>query len=241
MIYTSLENEKIKEIKKLHQAKYRNMTNTFLIEGEHLVEEAYKYNLIKELIVEESSDFNLDVDKIIVSNNVIKYLSELTSPPKVMAVCRKQEPKPVGKKILMLDQVQDPGNLGTIIRSAIAFNIDTLILSDDTVDLYNSKVVRASQGMLFHINIISANLISMIEYLKKNDYQIIGTRLEKAIDIKKIEKDKKFVIIVGNEGNGIKKEILDLCDKHVFIKTNNKCESLNVGVAASIVLYELDK
>jgi RNA methyltransferase, TrmH family len=241
MIYSSVDNEKIKQIKKLHQSKYRNMTNTFLIEGEHLVLEAYKHNLIKELIVEETSDFKLDVETIVVTDNVINYLSELDSPQKIMAVCQKQEPTTIGNKVLVLDQIQDPGNLGTIIRSAVAFNVDTIILSDDTVDLYNSKVIRSSQGMMFHINIVSANLITMIDYLKKKDYYIMGTRLEDAKDVKMIEKREKFAIIVGNEGNGVKKDILSLCDDYVYIKTNNNCESLNVGVAASIILYELDK
>jgi RNA methyltransferase, TrmH family len=241
MLYTSIENDKIKEIKKLHQTKYRNMTNTFLVEGEHLVNEAYKHNLIKELIVEESSDFSLDVPTIKVSENIIKHLSELETPPKMMAVCHKKEANPIGNKVLMLDQIQDPGNLGTIIRSAVAFNIDTIILSSDTVDMYNSKVLRASQGMLFNINIISADLITMIDYLKKMGHIIYGTRVDQGKNIKKIEKTEKFVIIVGNEGNGVKQEILSLCDNYIYINTNENCESLNVGVAASIILYELDK
>lgn len=241
MLYTSIENDKIKEIKKLHQTKYRNMTNTFLVEGEHLVNEAYKHNLIKELIVEETSDFSLDVPTIKVSENIIKHLSELEAPQKMMAVCYKKETKPIGNKVLMLDQIQDPGNLGTIIRSAVAFNVDTVILSSDTVDMYNSKVLRASQGMLFNINIISADAVTMIEYLKKQGHTIYGTRVDQGKNIKKIEKSEKFVIIVGNEGNGVKQEILSLCDAYIYIKTNDNCESLNVGVAASIILYELDK
>lgn len=241
MLYTSIENDKIKEIKKLHQTKYRNMTNTFLVEGEHLVNEAYKHNLIKELIVEETSSFTLDVPTIKVSENIIKHLSELETPQKMMAVCYKKDAKPIGNKVLMLDQIQDPGNLGTIIRSAVAFNIDTVILSSDTVDMYNSKVLRASQGMIFNLNIISADLETMIDYLKKQGHMIYGTRVDQGKNIKKIEKTEKFVIIVGNEGNGVKQEILSLCDNYIYIKTNDNCESLNVGVAASIILYELDK
>ena len=241
MVYTSVENDKIKDIKKLHQSKYRNMQNVFLVEGIHLVEEAYKKGLLKQLIIEENNPFTLDVDTIVVSTNVMNSISDLDTPQGVMGICKKIEPNEIKGNVLILDQIQDPGNLGTIIRSALAFNIDTIILSTDTVDLYNSKVIRASQGMIFHVNIISAELKTMIEYLKRKDYLIYGTRLESAQNIKNVEKGKNFAIIVGNEGNGVKKEILDLCDEYVYIKTNPMCESLNVGVAASIILYELEK
>jgi RNA methyltransferase, TrmH family len=241
MVYTSIENEKIKELKKLNHTKYRNMNNLFLVDGEHLVEEAFKKGLLKELIVLENNDFKLDVDTIYVSENVLNHLSELETPQGVMGVCYKLKPTEIKGNVLILDQIQDPGNLGTMIRSSLAFNIDTIILSPDTVDLYNSKVIRASQGMMFHLNIISADLLIMLDYLKKQDYKIYGTRFEKAKELKNVEKAKKFAIIVGNEGRGVKQEILELCDEYIYIKTNPLCESLNVGVAASIILYELEK
>lgn len=241
MVYTSIENDKIKDIKKLKQSKYRNANNMFLVEGIHLVEEAHKNGILKELIVEENNPYILDVNTIYVSTKVMDNISELETPQGVMGICTKLVPKEVKGNVLILDQIQDPGNLGTIIRSALAFNIDTIILSQDTVDLYNSKVIRATQGMIFSINIISAELKTMIEYLKKQKYLIYGTRLDDAINIKNVEKPEKFAIIVGNEGNGVKTEILDLCDEYIYIKTNFLCESLNVGVATSIILYELEK
>lgn len=241
MVYTSVDNVKIKELKRLHQTKYRNMQNLFLIEGQHLVEEAFQAGLLKELILEEGKTSNLDVDTIYVSENVLKSLSELETPQGTMGVCHKVKPKEIKGNVLILDQIQDPGNLGTIIRSALAFNIDTVILSQDTVDLYNSKVIRASQGMFLHINIISAELVTMIDYLKKQDYLIYGTRLEDADNVKNVLKQEKFAIIVGNEGKGVKKEILQMCDRFLRIETNNLCESLNVSVAASIILYQLGK
>jgi TrmH family RNA methyltransferase len=159
-----------------------------------------------------------------------------------MAICNKKEDtNNIGKHIMMLDEIQDPGNLGTIIRSALAFNIDTLILSNNSVDLYNPKVIRASQGMIFHLNIITCDLIDKIHELKEDNYQIIGSDVNGGTDIKNFEKEDKFVIIMGNEGQGISKEILDLCDTFVHINMSDKCESLNVGVAAGIILYELDK
>ncbi len=242
MLYSNIKNEKIKNIKKLNQKKYRDKENLFIVEGEHLVLEAYKKGMIKELILEQNEIFPLDVPTIYVTNDVINYISELESPQPVLAVCNKLlEQENYGNRILALDEIQDPGNLGTIIRSAVAFNIDTIILSDDTVDLYNSKVIRASQGLLFHINIIRKNLLETIPKLKENNYQIIGTKVTHGNSLKSIAKFEKFVIIMGNEGNGISEDVQNLCDQFIYIDMNEACESLNVGVATSIILYELDK
>lgn len=241
MLYTSIDNKKIKEIKKLQTKKYRDEQNIFFIESEHLVLEAYKTACLKQLILEEKEEFSLDIDTIYVSPNVKKYLSELESPSRIMGLCKKNNNDIIGNHILIIDGVQDPGNLGTIIRSAVAFNVDTIILSNDTVDLYNSKVIRASQGMLFHINIISRNLLDEIPKLKELGYEMIATRVTDAVDIKKIKLKDKWAIIMGNEGNGVSKEVQALCDQFLYINMNNKTESLNVGVATSIILYELDK
>lgn len=242
MLYTNRNNDKIKNIKKLNQKKYRDKENLFLVEGEHLVLEAYKSGMIKELILEQDTVLPLNVDTIYVTNDIINYISELETPQNIMAVCNKlEEKKSLGNKILVLDNIQDPGNLGTIIRSAVAFNIDTIILSDDTVDLYNPKVVRATQGLMFHINIIRRNLLQIIPELKLNNYKILSTNVNHGKSLKTLEKNSKFAIIMGNEGKGVKEEISDLCDEFLYIDMNESCESLNVGVATSIILYELDK
>ena len=243
MIYTSTENKKIKEIKKLNVKKYRDIKNKFLVEGEHLVLEAYKNNLLELLIVEEkfNINININVNTIEVSSKVLKYLSELDTYPKVMGICKKMENKNIGSRILMLDGIQDPGNLGTIIRSCVAFNIDTIILGKNCVDLYNSKVLRSTQGMIFNINIVSKELEDVILDLKNKNYKIYGTNVNGGKNLKMIEKPLKFAIIMGNEGNGVSNNILNLCDEYIYINMNNKCESLNVGVATSIILYEFDK
>lgn len=242
MLYTNIKNDKIKNIKKLNQKKYRDKENLFIVEGEHLVLEAYKKGMIKELILEQDEILPIDVDTIYVTNDIINYISELETPQNIMAVCKKiEENEQLGNKILILDQIQDPGNLGTIIRSAVAFNIDTIILGNDTVDLYNSKVVRASQGLMFHLNIIKRDLKEIIPKLKENNYKIMGTKVTHGNSLKTIAKSEKFAIIMGNEGNGVQEEILDMCDEYIYIDMNEKCESLNVGVATSIILYELDK
>lgn len=241
MLYTSVDNSKIKDIRKLNQKKYRDKKNMFLIEGEHIVLEAYKTGNLKELILEQDILFPLNIDTMYVTNNIINYISSLETPSNIMGICEKLDEKELGNRILILDEIQDPGNLGTIIRSAVAFNFDTIILGNNTVDLYNPKVIRASQGMLFHINIITRDLLTFIPELKDLEYKIYGTKVTHGENIKDIAKEDKFAIIMGNEGNGVSEEVLELCDSFVYIEMNNVCESLNVGVAASIILYELGK
>lgn len=241
MIYTSTDNKKIKELKKLNIKKYRDQSNLFLVEGEHLVLEAYKKGLLEELFLEENAVLDLDVKTSYLSRNVIKFISELDNPSNIIGLCKKVEKKEIGNKILVLDNIQDPGNFGTIIRSAVAFNIDTIIVSNNTVDLYNSKVIRASQGMLFNINIIKKDLDVFIPELKNNGYQIYATKVNGGKSLKTIEKMEKFAIIMGNEGAGVSDNLIDLADEYLYIDMNTNCESLNVAVATSIILYELDK
>lgn len=242
MLYTSTQNEKIKNLRKLNNKKYRDENSLFLIEGEHLVLEAYKNGYLKELLLEENTSLSINVPTSYLTRNVMKFISELDNPSNILGVCTKLvEQEELGNKILVLDNVQDPGNLGTIIRSAVAFNIDTIILSDDTVDLYNSKVIRASQGMIFKINIVRKSLLVVIPNLKKQGYKIYTTNVKNGKSLKNVEKVSKFAIIMGNEGLGVKESISSLADDFLYIDMAKDCESLNVAVAASIILYELDK
>lgn len=241
MLYSSIENKKIKNIKKLNTKKYRDEVNKFLVEGEHLVLEAYKNGVLEEIILEENNDININIEKSYVTNGVLKYISELDNPSKIIGICNKITKKDIGNKVLILDEIQDPGNLGTIIRSCVAFNIDTIILSKNCVDVYNSKVLRATQGMIFNINIFEENLNEIIPRLKKDGYTVYGTKVNGGKNLKNVEKIKKFAIIMGNEGRGVNSSILNLCSDYIYINMNKNCESLNVGVATSIILYELDK
>ena len=236
----SINNEQIKEIRKLKDKKYRDEFNLFLVEGDHLVKEAYKAGYLKKLIVtEDIYDFN--VEKLIVTEKVINSISDLNNV-KVIGVCSKiTKELDLNKNIVILDGVQDPGNIGTIIRSCVAFNIENLVLSNESVDLYNSKVIRSTQGMLFNINIIRDDLKNTIKLLKDNNYTIYGTNVINGIDVKDVKTNEKYAIILGNEGNGISSEINALVDKNIYIKMNDKCESLNVAVSGSIILYELSK
>ncbi len=237
----SLDNKKIKELRKLKDKKYRDKEKKYLVEGIHLVLEAYKKGDLLEIILGENEDVDILVSKVYVSNQILKSLSSLETPYKVIGVCKyPNEDLELGDKLLILDGIQDPGNLGTIIRSSVAFNISTVVLGNNCVDLYNSKVIRACQGMNFHINIIRRNLKDFITNIKKEDYYILGTNVNDGSDLKSISNLSKYAIIMGNEGNGVSKEIQDMCDRNIYIKMNDKCESLNVAVATSIILYELD-
>ena len=169
----------------------------------------------------------------------MRKLSDLKSLPKVVAVVKKEEAKEINGNVILIDGLQDPGNLGTIIRSAVAFNINTIILGDNTVDLYNEKVLRASEGMLYNVNIIKKNLVDAIMELKLKDYKVLGTKVDGGKNIRNINFDK-YAIIVGNEGNGISNNLLDLCDEYIYINMNSNCESLNVGIATSIIMYEIN-
>ena len=240
MVITSLENKKVKDVVKLQCKKYRDLTNTFVVETEHLVEEAKRIGIVKELYVvgEEYDEDNV----YYVTNEIMMKMSSMESPSKVLAVCNKINSKEIiGNKILLLDGIQDPGNLGTIIRSSVAFGVDTIILSEDTVDLYNPKVIRATEGMFCHINIISMDLEEAISKIKSMGIKVYGTNVVDGVDVCTITDKKSYALIVGNEGNGVKEKIQEMSDMNLYIPMKDKCESLNVGVACSILLYELGK
>jgi len=186
----------------------------------------------------------LIIETTFVTKDIINYISTLDTPVPILGFCEKRKNNlDLGNRILLLDGIQDPGNLGTIIRSALAFNVDTIVLSPECVDLYNPKVIRSTQGMLFGINIIRKDLKTVIETLKREEIPIYGTRVEYGEDVVNLKrKDRiRFGLIMGNEGQGVKREILEICDKYLFIDMNDNVESLNVAVATSILLYELNK
>ncbi|MDD3341658.1 MAG: RNA methyltransferase [Bacilli bacterium] len=241
MLYTSVHNEKIKEMNKLKTKKYRDQTGLFLIEGMHLVEEAYKHGYLKEVFLKEDTAFTIEVPSSYVSQSVMKFLSDLESPPEVIGVCYKQKDAKLGNRIVILEDVQDPGNIGTIVRSAVAFHADTIVLTEGCADIYSTKVVRASQGMLFSVSILQNQLEEIIPQIKEKGLPIYATKVNGGNDVKKIEKTGKFAIIMGNEGKGVSKEAIEMSDTYLYIPMSPLCESLNVGVATSILLYELDK
>lgn len=239
MLITSKDNNRIKEIRKLLNKKYSLEKGLFVIEGENLVEEAIKNNLLKELYVLKGCECKYDFQHDEVTYEVMKSISDLKSTPRLLGVAKIKKEEKIGKRIVILDDIQDPGNAGTIIRNAVAFGIDTIVFSKSSVSAYNEKTLRSTGGMIFNINIIIDDLENVISQIKNNDIKVIGTSLNTSKSLETLEKMDNFAIIFGNEGNGVSKDILSLCDEVIKINMNSKCESLNVAVSSGIVLYNL--
>lgn len=239
MEITSTNNEKVKYWQKLNQKKYREQEKLFLVEDEHLVNEALSKGIVREIItIDKTKTYN--VQTYYTNEKIMKVISNQVTGAKVIAVCHHLEEEEIKGNVILLDEIQDPGNLGTIIRSAVAFDFDTIVLSENSVDLYNAKTIRASEGMLFHINVVKGNLISYIEDLKNKNYLVLGTNVENGTNIKNLKTNKNIALVLGNEGNGVKEDIQEICDQNIYINTSDKCESLNVGIAASILMYEIN-
>jgi TrmH family RNA methyltransferase len=239
-IITSLQNKKIKELNKLKDKKVRDKEDLFLVEGDHLVNEAYKMNQLKEVLCLESFSCNFDVPITYISEEVMKKLSNMKSISNVIGVCKKFKTKGYGNRLVLLDGIQDPGNLGTIIRSSACFNFDTIVLGLNTVDLYNDKVIRSTEGMIFHENIIQCDLEEFLKEIKKNNYTIYTTNVNTGKILNDIDFGEKIAIIIGNEGQGVS-DISSYADETLYIPMNKKCESLNASVATSIIMYEVSK
>jgi TrmH family RNA methyltransferase len=242
----SLQNPRAKQWKKLHTKKERDKTGLFLAEGFHLAEEALKANAVRELIVSENIDIPVtwdvgDAELYSVSDAVMKALSETETPQGIIAVCEKREGdvKLQNGKVLLLDGIQDPGNLGTIIRTADAAGLDAVIIGEGTVDVYNSKVLRSTQGSVFHLPILKGKLEEWIADIKAQGVPVYGTALQQAVPYQEVKPADSFAFIVGNEGNGVRKELLALCDQNLYIPIYGQAESLNVAVAAGILMYYL--
>ena len=234
-IIKSSENKKFKSLKKLLIKKEREKTKTFLIEGKNIIEEAKKYNKILTYITD---DINKIEDNVFYINKKLKEsLSSLKNSNEDIALVKYLEEKEISTNtILLIDNVRDPSNLGTILRTCLAFGVKDIVLSENTVDLYNPKTLRASEGAIFSLNIVRENLIDFIN--KHKDYKVLSTSL-KANDLNALNYDKK-IIVIGNEGNGVSKEILNISDDYLKIPIKN-IDSLNVAIATSIILYENSK
>ncbi|MEG0686329.1 MAG: RNA methyltransferase [Erysipelotrichales bacterium] len=238
---SSTSNKMIKDYKKLLLKKHRQKEEQFLIEGWHLIEEANKVGALKKIIT--TKEYSLSgVESILVSEEVIKTLSNFKTPPQVIGVCSFIDNKiNYSDNYLILDEVQDPGNVGTIIRNALAFNFKNIVLSTGCADIYNDKVIQASQGAIFKVNILRDDVAQKIKELQEKDYIVIASSLSNAKPLSKdVVIDSKKAIILGNEGSGIREEILELVDLTYYININN-IDSLNVASASSILLYQFSE
>ena len=248
-IISSPKNEKIKELVKLQTSKGRKKAGMYLLEGEHLVEEAIKEKAPISLIVVTSNRLEefqyllsqTDVQVLVVSQNVFHKLSMTETTQGILAVVEivKQEMLPHKGRLIVLDAIQDPGNLGTIVRTADAAGFDAVILGTGTVDLYNDKVLRSMQGSHFHIPVFQANLQEYLPILKDKGVQVTVTALHRdSKDYTILQGATDVAIVVGNEGQGVSEDVIDLGDVVVTIPMFGKAESLNVAIASALLMYK---
>lgn len=246
----STQNPQVKQWKKLLTKKERDKTKLFLVEGFHLVEEALKEkHIVKELIVSEEIEIprtwnyeNIEVTTI--TAEIARGLTDTEAPQGIFAICFQQVPDDVSLtngSFLLLDSIQDPGNLGTIIRTADAAGISAVIVGNGCVDLYNPKVLRSAQGSHFHLPILRGDLEDYVEKLTANEVPVFGTALESAIDYTNQKPSDTFALIVGNEGSGVDRQLLEMTKKNLYIPIFGKSESLNVAVATGILLYHFKR
>lgn len=246
---TSTKNILIKKLHSLQKTKNQHIGSDFLIEGRHIILEAMKFGALKALIVLENnwdktdqSKFT-DVDIYLINKQISKKLSETTTPSGWFGICEKPFFKiDFSNPVLILDNIQDPGNLGSLIRSASAFGFKTIINSPNSVSYYNSKVIRSTQGLFFNVNLITANLTDLVIQLKELDYCLLGTYLHNSNESQFIEKikfnnSKKYALILGNESRGISDIFNSFISENVKVKMNPDVESLNVAIAGSIIMY----
>lgn len=251
---TSKDNELIKHIRKLKDKKYRDESNEYLVEGVKLVEEAVKENAkIKQIIVCEDTTRTYEIpthimleiaryECISVSNKIFNIITQVTNPQGIMAIIEKnaQDAQIDYSQdiIVVLDDVQDPGNLGTILRTVDSIGLNQIIVSKGTADAFNSKVVRSTMGAIFRIKIIEVeNLAQAIKEMRKHHFKLMVTSLQTKNSIYDIDFNKK-IIVIGNEANGVSKEIQDMADEKAKIPMLGRTESLNASVAAGVVMYE---
>ena len=251
MIITSKEKEIVKHIRKKKKKKEREEAGEFIVEGIKMIEEAVREKAkIKMIVVSEEFNQNpipQDVlykvakEKIIyVSNSVFKTLTDVNSPQGILAIIEKNEIKEIDFSqdlFLILDNIQDPGNMGTILRTADSVNLKQVIVPKGNADCYNPKVVRSTMGAIFRVSVIEVeDLSKTMKEMKKHKIQILVTALETKDSIYDVDY-KRSAIVIGNEGNGVSKEILELADKKIKIPMPGKTESLNAAVATGIILY----
>ncbi|MDD4212213.1 MAG: RNA methyltransferase [Bacilli bacterium] len=237
---TSPQNPLVKSWMKLSDRATRNECKQFLVEGNHLVEEAYKAGILQETIITHLEDAIPGVPSTHVSMEVIEKLAKTKTPQGVMGLCRiNAYPTFSKKRYLILDGIQDPGNLGTLIRSALGFGIEGLITTPDGVDPYHDKVVRSAQGALFHLELHTLPFVDFLPQLKEQGFYLYGTDVERGTLLEEVTPTPKFALMLGSEGGGLSSYARKQVDNFVHIPTQSILESLNVAIAGSIILYHM--
>lgn len=257
MEITSIKNSLIKEIRSLYRKKERMKSKSFIIEGIKIIEEAIDNNYELKNIVYTDKLFEAkggsvffekvkELDRLVyVNENIFKEISDMENPQGILAIAKfdfdqvskiEYKDKPF---LLFLDELQDPGNMGTIIRTADAFKIDGIVITDGCVDPYNPKVVRATMGSIFRVPIYhTSKSIDGLKDLKKMGMKIYSTALKNSVPIYDVSYKEALVLVIGNESRGVNQDIYSISDKLIRIPMPGQAESLNAGIAASIVMYE---
>ena len=245
----SKNNNLFKEIKKLKEKKHRIKSNKYLIEGLRFVEEAIKSKVsIDSIIFTESfKEKNPDLFLKIIENikliqmneTLLKQLCSTENPQGIVGVINMQNKElKSGELVVLVDKVQDPGNMGTIIRTAHAAGAAGIVMTKGTVDIYNDKTLRSTMGSIFYIPIVEDNSLDFVKSLKKEGYKLVVSSLQGKNNFFEENLQGKVMIAVGNEGNGVSDEVYDIADIKVKIPMPGEAESLNVAVATSIMIYE---
>ena len=250
IIIESKDNILFKNTKKLKEKRYRSKENKYIIEGFRLVQEAFKAKCdIEYLIVNENGKYKINeyLDEYLHDTRIYQLKDELflqvvstENPQGIIAIININNSvnNINGDFYLLCDKVQDPGNLGTIIRTSHAAGVNGIILKKGTVDIYNDKTIRSTMGSIFYVPIIYDNDLNFIKTLKSQGFNLVATSLEESKNFFDEDLTGKVILSVGNEGNGISDEIFDLANKKVKVPMPGGAESLNVAVATSIILFE---
>ncbi|HHQ4318468.1 RNA methyltransferase [Clostridium perfringens] len=245
----SKNNNLFKDIKKLKEKKHRIKSNKYLIEGLRFVEEAIKSKVsIDSIIFTESFKeknpnlflkINENIKLIQMNEALLKQLCSTENPQGIVGVINMQNKElKSGELVVLVDKVQDPGNMGTIIRTAHAAGAAGIVMTKGTVDIYNDKTLRSTMGSIFYIPIVEDDSLDFVKSLKKEGYKLVVSSLQGKNNFFEENLQGKVMIAVGNEGNGVSDEVYDIADIKVKIPMPGEAESLNVAVATSIMIYE---
>lgn len=255
MVITSKDNEFVKHVKKLKEKKYREEYGEFIVEGIKMLQEAISEQAkIKQIVVCEDCKNSGSIPKellyeiakydcVYVNEKAFTQMTDVSNPQGILAIIDKSGNKEAeidfkADLILVLDNIQDPGNMGTILRTADSINLKQILVSKGSSDVYNPKVVRSTMGAIFRVKVIECeNLVKTIKELKKHKINVLATDLKTDKSIYDVDY-KKSAVVIGNEANGVSSEILEVADQRIKIPMLGKTESLNAAVATSIILYE---
>jgi len=252
----SRDNWKIKKLSKLKLKKYRQKEGKFVVENWKIIQDAAKDKIYFSEIFATKNFLEKNRDKLeeifsgskseylfLISEKLIGQISSLKNPEGVLAVYHIGESRSDFKKdIIYLDSISDPGNMGTILRSALAFGLEDVVLNEGCVDIYNPKVIQAAKDAVFKLNILFDSETKILKEIKESGIKIIATDVREGAELEdNFKDDKKLCLVLGSESQGVSQEILSLADGFINIKTTNKIESLNVAVSAGIIFYEFFK